>query len=117
MLKTGIRTEILLNLTLLVGAALLFSCILLVKFSERKLLSQQIESAQNTVRALMQGTLAGENHHQHQLPEDLLQNIDRALQDFRGSDPLSGWVLYNSRLEPLDSLGKDLGRDRARSVT
>jgi signal transduction histidine kinase len=105
MFKTGIRTEILLNLTLLVGAALLFSCILLIKFTEQKLLSQQIENAKNTVHSVIQGGLAGEMTHQHS-PDDVLKSIDWVMKSFRGSEPLQGWVFFNNRLELLDSLGK-----------
>lgn len=115
MLKTGIRTELLLNLTLLAGAALLFSCILLVKVAERKFLSQQIETARNIVQVMVQGGLVEELAHDNS-EEKTFQRIDSMLQTFPDSASVQGWAFYDSRLKRISSHDGNSGRQYPVSI-
>ncbi|MCK4536043.1 MAG: HAMP domain-containing protein [Desulfuromonadales bacterium] len=60
-MKAGLRTEVVVSITLLLGAALLFSGFLLVKLTERGLLDQQRSDMRRTVSLL--GSALGELSH------------------------------------------------------
>ena len=51
-MRTGLRTEIILSISLLLAAALLFAGFLLVKLTERNLLDQQLVHAANIINLL-----------------------------------------------------------------
>lgn len=54
-MRTGLRTEIVLSISLLLAAALLFVGFLLVKLSERNLLDQKISHAEDVIKLIAAG--------------------------------------------------------------
>ena len=63
-MRTGLRTEIILSISLLLAAALLFAGFLLLKLTERNLLDQQRAHASAVMRLLV----AGKSISSHTLP-------------------------------------------------
>lgn len=58
-MRTGLRTEIVVSISLLLGAALLFAGFLLVKLTEQELLEQRLQQARTTAGLMRQIIMAG----------------------------------------------------------
>lgn len=95
--QVGLRTEIIVNLLLLMGAALFFVSLLLLKFAEEELLAQRVKGVTNALRTVVlalgpemvkeSGDLAGR-----------CRNLMEALAQ---SEPGLGWTLVDGQLRPL----------------
>jgi len=95
---TGLRTEIIVNLSLLLGAALLFSGFLLLKFAERELLVQRITSVTGTMEVVSSAlSLALRND------EGLATRTAALLQAGPSVKSLDSWKLVDRNLLPLAS--------------
>ncbi len=92
----GLRTEILVNLAILVGAALLFSGFLLLKLTENELVTQRASNAVAMTEVLARAMVAeGESS------EALAQQTHTLLTPL--SAQIESWILYDRNLEPLAS--------------
>ncbi len=108
----GLRTEILVNLAILVGAALLFAGFLLLKLTEKELVTQRVSNAIAMTEVLAR-TLATDAESSEVMAErahSLLKPL---------SSQIESWILYDHNLQPLASfqlkdldLPIDLGRFR-----
>ena len=84
--RVGLRTEVLLNLAILLAAILFFSCLLWVRFMEKTLLSQRVSLAEETVRLILPPPPPG-----GRLGDGLQQRL-RSLQN-QGS--VAAWAVYD----------------------
>ncbi|NOQ51048.1 MAG: hypothetical protein GQ578_02355, partial [Desulfuromonadaceae bacterium] len=101
MLKAvGLRTEILLTLTLLMGAALLFGGIMLLRLTEQSLLEQRISQLDAFSQTLVQ-VLVDPSEENIPLNENL-KNL-RFLQQLPAELNNVGWWLYDQQLQLLSS--------------
>ncbi|MCD6527866.1 MAG: HAMP domain-containing histidine kinase [Desulfuromonas sp.] len=102
MKKLGLRSEIVVTSGLLVGAALLFMTVLLLRLTESRLVEQSItlHTAQST--ALSQIL-------QH-LPET---QLSQTLDSYTRNQNLLGWQLVDQRLQPLASSSTQPSDDRS----
>ncbi|MDT8441415.1 MAG: HAMP domain-containing sensor histidine kinase [Desulfuromonadales bacterium] len=91
-MRTGLRTEIVVSISLLLGAALLFAGFLLVKLTEQELLEQRLQQARTTAGLVRQ----------------MLMTTGGRESPFAGAVPLTadllGWRLLDARLQPLASV-------------
>jgi signal transduction histidine kinase len=101
-MRTGLRTEIILSISLLLAAALLFAGFLMVKLTEHNLLEQQRVHAASIIRLVAAGiddpaSLAGSQS------ERALSSLNR-LQTLLSQQPgLLAWRLLDARLQILSS--------------
>jgi signal transduction histidine kinase len=95
MKPAGLRSEIIVNITLLTGAALLFAGFLLLKLTERELVIQRVEDMTSTMK-IVAGAL---------LDEDSIDNaaVKASTLLKAGHLPLVTWALLDSDLVPLSS--------------
>jgi len=92
--RIGLRFEIILNLCLVVGAALLFGGLLLLKMTEQQLIEQRISSLSATLKLLSRSMdLPGEGMPLTRL-EDPLRELGR-LPETRS------WILVDANLQPV----------------
>lgn len=100
MAKTsGLKTEILVTLTLLLGAALLFAGLVMLRFTETSLLEERLAQLDILTRVL---SLSGE----------LKQSPDQAVQflnQFSENSDCQGWWLYDSTLTLVGSVQQNVG--------
>ncbi len=116
----GLRTEILVNLSLLLGAALLFSGFLLLKLTEQELVNQRIESAKGTIAALSRGLSVGNDTLGS--PAGIMASQARvALMSLSGPSGIESWILFDPDLQAIASYEPEamagtgaMDRDRAR---
>jgi methyl-accepting chemotaxis protein len=101
-MRTGLRTEIILSISLLLAAALLFAGFLMVKLTEHNLLEQQRGHAASIIRLVAAGvddpaSLAGTQS------ERALSSLNR-LQKLLSRQPgILAWRLLDARLQILSS--------------
>ncbi|MBN1141247.1 MAG: HAMP domain-containing protein [Deltaproteobacteria bacterium] len=95
--RFGLQTEIFFNLAVLVSVALLFSCLLWVRFAEIELISQRIQLAQEKTKLLLRGG-ASVPRSETGGERAVLNSVRAALQMFQSSGELSGWALYDGNL-------------------
>ena len=93
--NTGLRTEIILSLTLLMGAAILFSALLILKLAERELLFERLNHLRASLGSFLQ-VLPQPVFENGAVRNDELMLIRRWLShwDLDGQSP--PWVLLNS---------------------
>lgn len=99
--QVRLRTEIIVNLLLLMGAALFFVSLLLLKFAEEELLAQRVKgltTALRTVAAALGPEVASE-------AEDLAERSRRLLETFAEQEPALAWTLVDSQLRTLAAGG------------
>ena len=96
----GLRTEILVNLAILLGAALLFVGFLLLKLTEKELVSQRVVGALATVETLGRSLSAGD-----EAPEAWAARARAALMPLVHPADLVAWTLYDVAGLPLASFG------------
>jgi two-component system NtrC family sensor kinase len=97
--SVGLRTEIILHITLLLGAALLFGGFLLLKLTERELLSQRVDSLMATMEIV--GRSLG---HSLAMETSPVENRARAVQLLHllpGATEVGVWQLVDGHLVPL----------------
>ena len=103
--NTGLRTEIILSLTLLMGAAILFSALLILKLAERELLFERLNHLRASLGSFLQ-VLPQPVFENGAVRNDELMLIRRWLShwDLDGQSP--SWVLLNSsqQVVPVDSV-------------
>ncbi|HSP01090.1 MAG TPA: histidine kinase dimerization/phospho-acceptor domain-containing protein, partial [Thioalkalivibrio sp.] len=99
--QVRLRTEIIVNLLLLMGAALFFVSLLLLKFAEEELLAQRVKAVTTALRtvaaALGADTAAGS--------DALAARSRRLLETFAAQEPRLAWTLVDSQLRPLAAGG------------
>lgn len=98
--NVGLRTEILVNLAILLGAALLFVGFLLLKLTEKELVSQRVAGALATMETLARALAAVDE------PADARAARARAaLMPLAHPGGLVDWTLYDAAGLPLASFG------------
>jgi signal transduction histidine kinase len=102
--SVGLRTEILVNLAILLGAALLFVGFLLLKLTEKELVSQRVTGARATVEVLARALSVGD-----EAPEARAARARAALMPLARPDGLTAWTLYGADGSPLAGFGADAG--------
>jgi len=105
----GLRTEIIVNLALLMGAAMVFVGLLLIKVSENELVAQRLAAARGTAEILASFAVAplSSSAGGKASGNEEVQNLLAALPATSGID---AWWLVDSRLRPLTGTA---GRRRA----
>lgn len=96
----GLRTEILVNLAILLGAALLFVGFLLLKLTEKELVSQRVTGALATVEVLGRSLSAVVEP-----TEGWATRARAALMPLAHPGGLVAWTLYGADVLPLASFG------------
>ncbi|BCR04634.1 hypothetical protein DESUT3_17030 [Desulfuromonas versatilis] len=116
----GLRTEILVNIALLLGAALLFAGFLLLKLAERELVSQQILHSGNLLQVLA-GALDDGSGDRGLTSRVLPERLKGLLGHLPAGSAPEGWELVGSDLGALAavapeaiSLAKSSDLDRVR---
>jgi signal transduction histidine kinase len=107
-MRTGLRTEIILSISLLLAAALLFAGFLLVKLTEHNLLDQQRTHAAGITRLIAAGvdepTLpAGVASD----PEFALASLNRLQSVMSQQADIVAWRLLDTKLQVLTSSGSE----------
>lgn len=100
--SVGLRTEILVNLAILLGAALLFVGFLLLKLTEKELVSQRVTGARATVETLGRSLSAGD-----EAPDARAARARAALMPLVHPAGLVDWTLCDAAGLPLASYGGD----------
>lgn len=103
--KYGLRTEITLNITLLLGAALLFGGFLILKLTERELLDQRVASLAAT--AQMVGSTIGDMLGSEMEADALRPRVERLLQPLPPGTTTGLWQWSNNTLTPVYLYGHD----------
>ena len=103
--KFGLRTEITLNITLLLGAALLFGGFLILKLTERELLDQRVASLAATTQ--MVGSVFGDMLGSEVKTNVLQQRVDRLLQPLPSGTTIGLWKWSADTLKPVHLHGPD----------
>ncbi len=99
--NTGLRTEIIVNLLLLMGAALFFVSLLLLKFAEEELLAQRVKGMTSTLGGVAAALAAGEERD----AEELALRTRRLLEHLARHEPNLAWTLVDAKMQPLASGG------------
>lgn len=98
--SVGLRTEILVNLAILLGAALLFVGFLLLKLTEKELVSQRVAGALATVEVLGRSLSVGD-----EAPDARAARARAALMPLAHPAGLVDWSLCDADGVPLASFG------------
>lgn len=109
--QVGLRTEIIFHLTLLLGAALLFGGFLMLKLTERELLSQRLDNLKATMEVV--ALSVGEILSVEENEPDQKMRVARLLPLLPDNSALGVWKLNGQTLVPLyrSSSNDDLLRD------
>jgi two-component system, NtrC family, sensor kinase len=102
MRRTGLRSEILLTLAILLGSALLLGGFLFLRYAEQSLLQQRLQQISFGVR-LLADVVAEKNQQQIQIQPDLLFHLNEDL-------GAQNWWLYDRDLKLLISFSEGPGR-------
>jgi signal transduction histidine kinase len=95
--RVGLRVEILLNLTILLGAVLFFSGFLWIRFVEDTLVSQRVSLAREMVD-LVVGRKVSVSPSGPSGEEMALSGIRETLRSIDNNDLVSAWALYDHNL-------------------
>jgi signal transduction histidine kinase len=103
-MRTGLRTEIILSISLLLAAALLFAGFLLLKLTERNLLDQRRSHAASFLQ-LLAATMDGEgqNSGDGRRPAVSAANITRLQGALGGQSDILAWRLLDDELQVVSS--------------
>lgn len=105
-MRTGLRTEIVVSICLLLGAALLFAGFLLVKLTEQELLAQRLQQARTTA-GLIRKAFALTDQVSTALPDQpLAARTQRGLRLLHSLPDLSAWRLLDGQQQVLASLSE-----------
>lgn len=106
--RTGLRAEIIVNIALLMGAALLFAGFLLIRLTERELLAQRVTGATGVMEILARAiplNLAAASD-----PDAaLLAAISSLVQGLPPGSAVQGWGVAGRELNPLAEHGRSSG--------
>ena len=103
-MRTGLRTEIILSISLLLAAALLFAGFLLVKLTERNLLDQQLVHAANIINLLAADFEFPAQSAQRAKPRDIaVTSHDRLQTVLSRQDGILAWRLLDTQMQVLAS--------------
>ena len=103
-MRTGLRTEIILSISLLLAAALLFAGFLLVKLTERNLLDQQLVHAANIINLLAADFEFPAQSGRRVKPSDLaVSSHDRLQTVLSRQSGILAWRLLDTQMEVLAS--------------
>lgn len=91
--KTGLRTEIIVNIVLLMAAALVFVGVLLLKMTEKELVAQKVSSVIESTEILGRSFMAGDRNGGSRLLGQ--EDASRLSQVLSHAYSLDGWVLYD----------------------
>lgn len=106
--RTGLRAEIIVNIVLLLGAALLLAGFLLIKLTERELLAQRVTSATGIMEILARTVplnLAAASDHD----AALLAGISPLMQGLPAGSTVLGWGVAGRELHFLAEYGQSSG--------
>jgi signal transduction histidine kinase len=95
----GLRTEIMLHITLLLGAALLFGGFLMLKLTERELLNQRLENLTETMQVV--ALSVGETLSVEETDANHNKSVSRLLPLLPDATALGVWKLKGEVLVPL----------------
>jgi signal transduction histidine kinase len=103
-MRTGLRTEITISISLLLTAALLFAGFLLLKLTESNLLDQQRTHAASVVRLLVAG-LDGQSQSQRfeRNSFSMLRNLERLHDLMSEQQDILAWRLLDAELQVVSS--------------
>ena len=101
----GLRTEIILHITLLLGAALLFGGFLMLKLTERELLDQRVAGLAVTTEAL--GSALGDMLSAEQDNQPLRSRVGRLLQPLPSGTAVGVWKWSGETFIPLFLQGSE----------
>jgi len=108
--STGLRTEIIVNMVFLIGASLLLTGFLVLKYHERELLLRRVESV------ILSLELVADSLSQSDSPIDRLDEVSRQMnllsRSFSASSEIRAWVYVDASLNPLASSGGVVPSDR-----
>lgn len=107
--RTGLRTEIVVNIALLMGAALLFTGFLLVKLAERELLAQRVASVTGVMEILARAAL---REPAEESDTALLASVFSMVQGLPAGSAVQGWRAVGRELNPLAEYGQGAGFER-----
>ena len=103
----GLRTEIILHITLLLGAALLFGGFFMLKLTERELLNQRLDNLTATMEVVARSL--GESLVAEDANSELKGRVARLLQPLANADALGVWSLEGAELVPVYGHSADEG--------
>lgn len=101
---TGLRTEIIVNLLLLMGAALFFVSLLLLRFAEEELLAQRVNGMTGVLGGVAAALAAVEGRGED--AEEPALRARRLLEQLARHEPNLAWTLVDPQLQPLASGGE-----------
>ncbi len=101
--NVGLRTEIIVNLSLLLGAALLFAGFLLLKLTERELVAQRVEAVVGTMEIVASALTAGQAGVLPS-PEAFSIRAQTLLRALPASLVIEAWELVDSELVTLAAM-------------
>jgi len=104
--RIGLRTEIIVNIVLLMGAALLFTGFILVKLAERELLAQRIASVTGIMEILARASLLDPSADNDAA---LLAGVSPLMQGLPPGSSVSGWGVVGRELQLLAEHGSSSG--------
>ena len=103
-MRTGLRTEIILSISLLLAAALLFAGFLLVKLTERNLLDQQLVHAANIIKLLVADFEFPEQPGRRVKPTEIaVSSHDRLQTVLSRQKGILAWRLLDTQMQVLAS--------------
>lgn len=108
--RTGLRTEIIVNIVLLMGAALLFAGFLLIKLTERELLAQRVNNATGVMEILTRAVhlnLAGAGDNDPAAA--FLAGVSPLMQGLPPGSAVQGWGAAGRELNLLVEHGQSAG--------
>ena len=110
-MRFGLRTEIILSVSLLLAAAILFAGFLLLKLTERNLLDQQRLHATNIINLLTAGIEAKRSHQPTGFASPRLVPDHYRFQEILAKQPdIIAWRLLDTRLTTLASMESETER-------
>lgn len=106
--SVGLYTEIVVTISLLLVAALLFTGFLLVRLTEQELVDQRVKSVVGMTEILSQSFFSG---HRDLLPEDvnLSNRTDSLAEVFASVSALNSWGLVDRNLSPQPLANTQMG--------
>jgi signal transduction histidine kinase len=106
--RIGLRTEIIVNIVLLMGAALLLSGFLLIKLTERELLAQRVRSATGIMEVLARA-VSLTNPEGKDSASSLVAGVAQLVQGLQPEATMQGWGAVGRDLNLLAEQGPTSG--------
>lgn len=102
--RTGLRSEIIVNIVLLLAAALLFAGFLLIKLTERELLAQRVSTVTGAMEMLARSVLSGDSGDRC-ADAGLADCLFSPMQQLPAEFATEGWGAADSSLELQTGVG------------